>query len=83
MELHLCSQSGGLSSNSTKEQGSVCPAPERAGSKKGGGQLELTRRTGQNGHPEPSLPVSKQDREQSQEAPGLYPGYAKQFRKER
>lgn len=58
-------------------------APERADSKEEGGQLELIRRTGQNGHPEPSLPVSKQDTKQSQEAPGLYPGYAKQFRKGR
>lgn len=41
-------------------------APERAGSKEEGGQLELTRRTGQNGHLEPSLPVSKQDMKQSQ-----------------
>lgn len=58
-------------------------APERADSKEEGGQLELIRRTGQNGHPEPSLPVSKQDTKQSQEAPGLYPGYVKQFRKGR
>lgn len=41
-------------------------APERAGSEEEGGQRELTRRTGQNGHPEPSLPVSKQDTKQSQ-----------------
>lgn len=52
-------------------------APEKAGNKEEGGQRELTRRTGQNGHPEPSLPVSKQNTKQSQVSTQAMPNSSK------